>query len=191
MRVNEVPVERCPGLLPVTCFIVTHLFNVVGSTNVRLGGKATAVSKLAHTVDIGHHHPVVGIDVHAHEPAIHIVWVNLTQQHYVTHHHQSFDVVVVAVLQGVIDGMINRRQTSGTVPIGGRQRPGVLKKVLLPHLVAVHLVTRADKFTPPQDLPDEPFQAVHWYVVFVGVGNGFVQYVLRCEESNIQQGRNG
>jgi len=84
MVLNEGPVEGGPGILLVTLWVVRHFFEVAGTADVWLRSETSAVGKLAHTVDIWHHDPIICVDVHSHKPAVDFVWVRTGQEEPVT-----------------------------------------------------------------------------------------------------------
>ena len=79
MLPKEVPVEGVEGasLGAFTLFgvelaggtVVTHFILISGACGVGFGGKEAPVGKEDHTEDVGHHDPVVGIEIHFTVPA--------------------------------------------------------------------------------------------------------------------------
>lgn len=79
MLSKEVPVEGVEGasLGAFTLFrvelaggtVVTHFILISGACGVRFGGEEAPICKENHTEDVGHHDPVVGIEIHFTVPA--------------------------------------------------------------------------------------------------------------------------
>lgn len=73
--VDELPVKPVPCIAPVSSGKVGHFEDVGTSGDVGFGGKGWTVGELGHSVDVGSHDPVGGIDEVLHKPRINLVWV--------------------------------------------------------------------------------------------------------------------
>ena len=115
MAIDEPPVQPIPDLAPGPPAKVAHLENVVRSADVGLGCENSTIAHLTHAIDIGAHHPVVGVEVTLHKPPVNLLGLNFTQQHQVADHHQALNVVVIAQAIRPLDGLIQGRQARGAV----------------------------------------------------------------------------
>ena len=100
MLINELPTKICPAGFPGAWGEIRHLAEVVAAGDVGFGAHEAAIGELAHAVDVGHHDPVVGVDVHFHEPAVNVIGVSTGEEEVVAQDHEAFDVVVEGVTQG-------------------------------------------------------------------------------------------
>lgn len=97
MLINELPIEICPLGFPGAVREIRHFAEVVATGDVGFGAHEAAIGKLAHAVDVGDHDPVVGVDVHFHEPLVSVIGISTCEEEVIAQDHESFDVVVVGV----------------------------------------------------------------------------------------------
>ncbi len=115
---------------------------------------------LAHPVDVGDHHPVVGIDEHFHEPLVDGIGMELAQEHEVAEDHEPFDMVAVPGAERGADGVIDRFDASRAVieRSGHRARMGPVIASSLGH--TQRAIDQADVLAPADDLPNESFERI-------------------------------
>jgi hypothetical protein len=99
---HESPKECVPRFLPRAFGEVAHLHEVVATTYIGLGSHQSAISKLAHTIYIWHHYPIIRIYKQLHEPSIYLIWVKLAQKHKVAQDHKPLNVMAIACFMGKI-----------------------------------------------------------------------------------------
>lgn len=120
MVVDEFPVKSIPGVAPVSARKIRHFEDVCASGNIWFRGEGAVVGELGHSVDVGGHYPVGGVDEVFHEPRVDFVGVDSGHEHGGAEHHEAFNVVTPAVAEDSFDGVVERRKTGRTVvPRGG------------------------------------------------------------------------
>ena len=94
----------------------------------------------------------------------------------------ALDVVGVAVLQGLGDGILQAGHLRLAGPVPGRQIGLGIQGVALEAIGHVQPVNAAHEFTPAQDLPDKSFHCRQWRVT-VAVGRlGGVHHFARVQQ---------
>ena len=99
MVLDKGPVEPIPYFTPIPLGEVGHFTNVVGAGNIGLGREKTAVRELRHSVNIGDHNPIIGVNKKFHEPLVDGVRVDPAEEHEIPEHHESFNMVGIAVFE--------------------------------------------------------------------------------------------
>lgn len=187
MLINELPIEICPLGFPGAVREIRHFAEVVATGDVGFGAHEAAIGKLAHAIDVGDHDPVVGVDVHFHEPLVNVIGISTCEEEVVAQDHESFDVVVVGVTQGFGDHGIKGWDAGGGGVKAGRQGMGEFPKVGGALASADGEVDVTDEFSPADDLADKPFEAVEGDLV--SEGQGFIDDFLWTEQADVDEGR--
>lgn len=79
--VDELPVKSVPGIAPVSSGKVGHFEDVRTPRDVGFGGKGWPIGKLGHSVDVGSHNPIGGIDEMLHKPRVGLVGIYARHEH--------------------------------------------------------------------------------------------------------------
>ena len=85
--------------------MVAHFILISGACGVGFGGEETPVGKEDHTEDVGHHDPVVGIEIHFTVPAENCFGLVSAKEEKIAEDHQSLNMVVVGVIDCAMDGL--------------------------------------------------------------------------------------
>lgn len=80
--------KRIPLLRPYSSWIVTHAQQVPAPTEVGLRRNQRG-GVLAHPIEIGNHHPVIGIYIPTHEKLIHPVRMHFIQKEKASQYHKT------------------------------------------------------------------------------------------------------
>ena len=81
------------------------------------------------------------------------------EEHHIAQEHQAFDVMAIAGLQGMADGVINWGQTRGCGVEGGGNRPIVeAPEIAVAHLHPMAPVHRRHELPPADDLTQKSLQ---------------------------------
>ena len=154
---DEGPEQGIPDFRPRAFFLIGHLEDVVGTGNVGLGGERPAIGELRHAVNVRHHDPVIGIDEKLGEPAIHLMGIETAQQHEISQHHESLDVMAIRLIMKLADDAVDGRDAGGGVVKGFGDATGVMKEIEISNLRAAMAVDAIHEFPPADDLTDETF----------------------------------
>ncbi len=82
--------------------------------------------------------------------------MDFTQQHEVSHDHQSFDMVGVSVGYGFLNDVVYGNNTRGSIPETLWKLVTIIPMVVDTLKDALTHVNRPDKFAPAQYLADKP-----------------------------------
>ena len=113
---------------------------------------------LAHSVNVGNHDPIIGIDEQLHKPTIDLIGMDIAKQHKVPKHHQPFYMVTICMLQSTFDTLVKGNNACRAGVEGSWQR---LLKIpciggSLPR--ASMDVNEPNELAPADNLPQESFQ---------------------------------
>ncbi|VXA84398.1 hypothetical protein AERO8C_170071 [Aeromonas veronii] len=180
---EKVPVEAVEGAtsVAVACFdlivaplaVVAHPLEIGAAAGVGFAAHQAAIGKLAHAAGVGQLDPLDGIHIDAEIPLIHLVRIEPRQQGKVAGHHQPLDMVGVAMLQRLMNGVAHAGHPGFTAPEETGQRPVGPEKIGL--LVVGHLfpVEGTDKLAPAEDLANKPLHLRQRDVGLIGLPVGF------------------
>ena len=187
MVADEAPEQTVPNLAPLAFLLVTHFEHVVGPRDVGLGGEGAAVGELRHAVDIGHHHPVVGIHKQLHEPFVNVIWADAAEHHEVAEQHQPLDVVTITINEDLLDHAVDGWDACGPVIEGLGHGSIEFPVVAIADLHAAVAIDPAHELAPADHLADEAFQRVERH--FALHRERLVDDVLRIEQADVEHGR--
>ncbi len=185
---DERPEESVPGLTPVALGKITHFPDVVGPGEVGLGGEDATIGKLAHSIDIRHHDPVVSVDKQLHEPPVNIVGINPAEEHEIAQDHESLNVVAIGMIERAVDADINGWNTSRPFIKSLGHFPGEFPEIPGTHFGAVKLIHGPHEFAPADDLTDESLQRIKGNVIFFRIINRVVNDRPRGQKTGIEHG---
>ena len=165
MRAVKIPIERVEGT-GVRAFllfrietagdaVVAHLFLIGSPRGVGLGGEPPAVSKEDHPQHIGHHDPVIGIQIHLGVPTKDGLRFITTQEEIVAENHESLDVVIVGSANGSMNGFGDTTHFGFSVVGPSRERSLGIQEVDLPVGRHFEPVDAVDELPPTENLADE------------------------------------
>ena len=179
MLPKEVPVEGVEGasLGALTLFgvelaggtVVAHFILISGACGVRFGGEEAPIGKEDHAEDVGHHDPVVGIEIHFTVPAKNCLGLVSAKEEKVAEDHQSLNMVVVGVIDCAMDGL-GYAAHLGLARIGPPwQRAIGPKEVDLTILRHFQPVDSVNELPPAEDLSNKTLHRVErGFTVAVG-----------------------
>jgi hypothetical protein len=93
-----------------------HLVNVIGTADIGLGAHDSSVRILRHAIDVGHHHPIIGINEQSHKPSMHLIGIKFAQAHEIAQDHQALDVMGITRLLNFLNYVVDRRNPCSTLP---------------------------------------------------------------------------
>ncbi len=82
--------------------MIAHAIDVSATAGIGLGRELTAVGIKRHAKNIGHHDPLVGVDIAIPHPGGELLRVSARDEREIAEHHQTFDVVRIGAVVDAI-----------------------------------------------------------------------------------------
>ena len=186
MFVDKSPIQPIPNLRPSPLLKITHLHQIIAPADIRLGAHHPAIRKLPHPVNIGHHHPVIRIHEQLHEPPIHLIRIEITQQHKIAQHHQPLNVMTIPVLQHLFDHHIHRHNPCSSVVKRLRNLPRITPVIAGALLTSNRQIQPPYKFPPTQQLSHKPFHVIQRQVARLTFMQNCIQNILGQQQTIVE-----
>ena len=167
---KKIPVERGEraglgargflGIVAAALAGIAHPVEIGTRRAVGLGCHHAAVGKLTHAERVGQLHPLDSVDVDSEVPLVHLPGLHAEEEREQAGHHQPLDVMGIAMLERLADGVPEAVHVGVAGPVESGQRSvgpeGVAVDILRHELP----VDAADVLPPADHLPDETLRGL-------------------------------
>ena len=177
------------GVVAAGATRAAHSLDVFAGCNIRLAGHQTPVAILAHPQGVGQLDPFNRIHINGQEPLMHLAWMHAQQQCVQANHHQSLNVVGIALCQRLGDRLFEASHVCLAAPKPLGQVVLGLQCVVFNVVGHLGPINAPHIFAPTQNLPDKTLGTLQWHMATAVSRFNRLDHFMGTEQLQVQCGR--